>query len=75
MCYPGIHDCTRDDGTNRETPEGPGSRQTNQIRIIVGVKRADKRNMDELRVEVGVNKMKKKLVRSCWAGHLGTNGR
>ena len=39
----------------------------------MGVKRADKRRMDELRVEVGVKKsLKKKLVRSRlnWARHM-----
>ena len=36
---PGIHDCTRDDGTNRETTgEGPVLRKNNLVRIIVGVK-------------------------------------
>ena len=35
------------------------------------VKRADKRRMDEMRVEVGVkDSSKKKLVRSTWAGHI-----
>ena len=42
MCYSGIHECIRDDGTNRETTEHPGA------------KRADKRRMNELRVEVVV---------------------
>ena len=39
--------------------------KTNLVRRIVGVKRADKRRMDELRVDVGVKeKIKKKLARS-----------
>ena len=43
----------------------------------MGVKSAEKRNMDELRVEVGVKEsVKKKLVRRTWAGHLEKqNGR
>jgi hypothetical protein len=39
----------------------------------VGVKRADKRRIDELRVEVKVKeRFKKKLVRNrlTWAGHV-----
>ena len=44
VCYASIHECTRDDGTNREsTGEGPGLQKNNLVRIIVGVKRADKR--------------------------------
>ena len=39
--------------------------ENNLVRRIVGVKRADKRRMDELGVEVGVKEsFKKKLVRS-----------
>ena len=35
------------------------------------VKRADKRNIDEMKVEVGVKESSKnKLVRSTWAGHV-----
>ena len=38
--------------------------ENNWIRRIVGVKRADKRRLDEQRVEVGVKEsFKKKLVR------------
>ena len=41
--------------------------KNNQVKIIVGVKRADKRKMDEMRVEVGVKEnVKKKLARSTW---------
>ena len=46
-------------------------------RIIVGVKTADKRRVDELRVEVGVKeRFKKKLVRSSLtrAGHVERMG-
>ena len=39
-----IHECTRDDGTNRETTgEGPDLPKNNLVRIIMGVKRADNR--------------------------------
>ena len=48
------------------------------VRRIVGVKRADKRRMDELTVEVGVKEnVNTKLVRSRWlpwAGHLERMG-
>ena len=62
MCYPGIHECTSDVGTNRETTgEGPGLRKNNLVRIIVRVKR----RIDELRVEVAVKeRFKNKLVRN-----------
>ena len=43
----------------------------------MGAKRADKRRMDELRVEVGRNEsFKKTLVRNglTWAGHLERMG-
>ena len=41
------------------------------VRIIVGVKRADKGRMDEMIVEVRVTESaKKKLARSTWAGHV-----
>ena len=41
VCYPDIHERTRDDVTNKETTgEGPGL-QKNTIRIIVGVKREE----------------------------------
>ena len=72
-----VHECTRDDGTNIETrlrfeeEKKPGRR-------IVGVKRADKRRMDELRVEVGVKEHFQKKLASCvtWAGHArGKDGR
>ena len=44
MYYLGIHESTRDDGTNRETTgEGPGLRINNLNRIIVRVKRADEK--------------------------------
>ena len=44
---------------------------------IVGGKRADKRRIKEMRVEVGVKeKAKNKLVRSrlTWAGDVGRKG-
>ena len=55
-----IHECTRDDGTNRETTgEGPDW-QKELVRIIVGIKRP-----------VGVKEhSKKKLAKSTWAGHV-----
>ena len=43
----------------------------------MGVKRADKRRMDELRVEVGLKeRFKKNLVRTWlkWAGHVERMG-
>jgi len=44
MYYSGIYEWTRDGGTNIETKGiGPGLRGKNLVRIIVGVKRADKR--------------------------------
>ena len=51
--------------------------ETSWIRRIVGVKRADKRKMNELRVEVGVKEsFKKKLVRIRlkWASHVERMG-
>ena len=78
MCYPGIHECTTNDGTNiGTTGECPGLRNK-LIRRTVGEKRSDKKTMDELSVEVGVKEsIKKKLVRSrlIWAIHVETNGR
>ena len=47
--------------------------ENNWIRRIVGVNRADKRRLDELRVDVGVKEtVKKKLASSRlkWAGHV-----
>ena len=42
----------------------------------MGVNRADERNMDELRVEVGVKEsFRKTLVSSTCVGHLETNRR
>ena len=75
MCYPGIHEFTRDDGTNRETTEGPGLQGgKNLVRIIVGVTRLIKK-MYVIVMEVGVNESsKKKLVRGTWAGHGDKGG-
>ena len=76
MCYPGIHECTRDDVTNRETTEeGPRFAKNNLVKTIVGVKRADKRRIDEIMtVEVGVTEsIKKELVvsySSCSCGKI-----
>ena len=54
MCYPGIHGRTRDVGTSMEiTGKGPGLRERNLVRRIIGVKRTDERIMDELRTEIG----------------------
>ena len=51
MCYPSIQVWPRDNGTNREQQE---------VQVCencwVRVKRADRRRLDELRVEVGVKK-------------------
>ena len=42
----------------------------------MGVKRADKRRMDEMRVEVGVKEhFKKELVRCTWTGQVEKNWR
>ena len=52
---PGIHECTRD--TVRLTEKQEEKVQvceTNLVRRLIGVKRADKRRTGELRVEVGV---------------------
>ena len=49
--------------------------ETNLVRRIVGVKRAEKRRMDELRAEVGVmESVNKKLARSRLT-RGGKNGR
>ena len=51
--------------------------ENNLVRIIVGVKRADKRRRDKLRLEVGVKeRFKKKSVRSSliWASHVERMG-
>ena len=51
--------------------------ESNLVRRIVGDKRADKRRMDEWRVEVGVKEcVKKKLVRCrlTWGGHVEIMG-
>lgn len=51
--------------------------ENNWLRRITGVKRTDKRRMNELRVEVGViESLKKKLVRSRlkWAWHVERMG-
>ena len=66
MCYIGIRECTRDDGTNTYTTvEGPSLHTQKQlVRRIMVVKRADQRRMDELRVEVRLNEsLKKKLIK------------
>ena len=47
--------------------------ETNLVRRIVGVNRADKTRMNQLRVEIGVKEScKKKLVRIrvAWDGHM-----
>ena len=39
--------------------------------MIVGVKRADMRRLDEMRVETGVKEsIEKKLVRGTWVGRV-----
>ena len=79
MCYIGIRECTRDDDTKKYTTvEGPSLHtQKKLVRRIMGVKIADKRRMDELRVEVRLNEnAKKKLIRSRlkWAGRVERMG-
>ena len=55
--------------------EGPGLREKKLARIIVGVKRAEKRIIDEIRVEIDVKeRVKKKLVRSTRAGRVERMG-
>ena len=45
--------------------------KNNLVKIIVGVKRADKRRVDKMRVEVGVKEsVKKELMGSVWAGRV-----
>ena len=39
--------------------------ENNWIRIILGMNGADKRRMDELRMEVGVNKSLRRNVKDC----------
>ena len=57
MCYPGIHECTRDDGTNREiTEEGSRLAENNLV---------DLRKWMKMKVEVGVMEdVRKKLTRN-----------
>ena len=43
--YPGIHECIRDDGTSRETTGRGSDLKNNLVRIIVRVKRADKKKV------------------------------
>ena len=65
VCYSGIHEWTKDAMVLTEKQEKVQVCETNLVRRIVGVKRADKRRTDELRVEVGVkDSFKKKLARS-----------
>ena len=74
MCYPGIHEFTRDDGSNRETTEGPGLQEKKPGKNNCGSYETDK-NMYVIVMEVGVNESsKKKLVRGTWAGHGDKGG-
>ena len=58
MCYPGIGEWTRDVMALTEEHE-------EKVQVCVGVKRADKRCTDKLRVEVGMKEQfKTKLARS-----------
>ena len=77
MCYPGIHLWPRDDDTNRGTTGERAGLRHQLDKKNRGVKRVDKRRMDELRVEVGVTgSFKKKLARSRWkrGGHVDRMG-
>ena len=44
------------------------------VRIIVGIKRVDKRRMYEMGVEVEVTESAKKLARGIWAAHVERMG-
>ena len=75
MCFPGIHECTRDDETEKQQEKFQVC-ENNLVRRSWEL-RGDKRRMDELRVEVGVNgKLKKKLGNSrlMCAGHVKRMG-
>ena len=64
MYYPGTHGCNKDHGTNNKTTGKVQICENNLVRRIVGVNRADKTRMNELRVAIGVKEScKKKLVR------------
>ena len=73
MCYPGIHEWTRDPTALTEKQEEKVQvSETDLVRRIVGFERDDKRRTDGLRVEVGMKEnFKKKLARSnlTWTGH------
>ena len=76
MHYPGIHEWTGDEALT-EKQEKVQVCEINLVRRIVGDKRADKRRMDELRVEVGVKEnFKNKLAMSSLtlAGHAERMG-
>ena len=45
VCYSDIHTFSRDDGTNRETTDKVQVCSNTLERIIVGVRKADKRNI------------------------------
>ena len=65
----------RNDGNNRETTEE--SAGFLKIKIILGVKKVDKRKLDDVRGEVRLKgSFKKKLVsnRLKWAGHVERMG-
>jgi len=63
--YSGIHEWTRDAMALTEKQEKVQVCETNLVRKIVGVKKANKRRTNELNVEVGVkDSFKKKLARS-----------
>ena len=62
MWYFGIRVRLRDGGTKRETIEGAVLPKNNWIRRIRGLKRADKRRLEEFRAEVGG----KKVLRRNW---------
>ena len=49
--------------------------KNNLLRLIMGVKTADQRKIDKMRVEVGMKEhLKKTLVRSTWPGHVENIG-
>ena len=76
MYYPGTHVWLRNMALT-EIQEKVQVCENNWMRRIVGVKTADKRRMDKLRMDIGAkDSFKKKLVRSRlkWAGHVERKG-
>ena len=63
--------------TEKQQKKVPVFCENNQMRRIVGAKRADKRKLDELRGDVRVKESFKKKLLRCrlkWAGHVERMG-